>query len=185
MKRRTQMKEPYEDVMVRRKIARLEEDLKRARKEINRLAVENKSKIRGDFDSDHMRSSLKLMNEFQLDKKRLEEEVNFWRGKAGELENAVKDREPERLNTMEGINFMGQKMVIELDSFEKKFGAHVRQVSDMLCDVDINSRLNVEKSLDAIGEEIGELRKRVTNSLTLNNFNLSTSLRRDRTGGLI
>lgn len=71
------MKESYDDVMVKRKIARLEEDLKRSRKEINRLAIENKSKVRGDVGSEHMKSSLKLMNEFQLDKKRLEEELNF------------------------------------------------------------------------------------------------------------
>jgi len=63
--------------MVKRKIARLEEDLKRSRKEINRLAIENKSKVRGDVGSEHMKSSLKLMNEFQLDKKRLEEELSF------------------------------------------------------------------------------------------------------------
>lgn len=77
IKRKQQMKETYDDVMVKRKIARLEEDLKRARKEINRLAIENKSKIRGDIGSENVKSSLKLMNEFQLDKKRLEEELNF------------------------------------------------------------------------------------------------------------
>jgi len=77
VKRKYQMKESYDDVMVKRKIARLEEDLKRARKEINRLAIENKSKVRGDIGSDSMKSSLKLMNEFQLEKKRLEEEVSF------------------------------------------------------------------------------------------------------------
>lgn len=63
--------------MVKRKIARLEEDLKRSRKEINRLAIENKSGVRGDLGSDSMKSSLKLMNEFKLEKTRLEEEVNF------------------------------------------------------------------------------------------------------------
>jgi len=106
--------------MVKRKIARLEEDLKRSRKEINRLAVENKSKVRGDFGSDHMKSSLKLVNEFQLEKKRLEEEVNFYKSKTQELEYSVRDKEPERQNTLEGINFMGTKMAIELDAFEKK-----------------------------------------------------------------
>lgn len=71
------MKESYDDVMVKRKIARLEEDLKRSRKEINRLAVETKSQVRGDFNSENMKTSLKLMNEFTLEKKRLEEEINF------------------------------------------------------------------------------------------------------------
>jgi len=71
------MKESYDDVMVKRKIARLEEDLRRARKEVNRFAVENKSKIRGDLASGDMKSSLKLMNEFQLEKKRLEEELSY------------------------------------------------------------------------------------------------------------
>lgn len=75
------MKEPLDDVMVKRKIARLEEDLKRSRKEINRLAIENKSKIRGDVGTDNVKTSLKLMNEFQLEKKRLEEELNFYKNK--------------------------------------------------------------------------------------------------------
>jgi len=86
VKRKHQMKENYDDVMVKRKIARLEEDLKRSRKEINRLAVENKSKIRGDIGSEHMKSSLKLVNEFQLEKKRLEEEVMFYKSKCQEME---------------------------------------------------------------------------------------------------
>lgn len=81
LKRRQQMKEPLDDVMVKRKIARLEEDLKRSRKEINRLAIENKSKIRGDVGTDNVKNSLKLMNEFQLEKKRLEEELNFYKTK--------------------------------------------------------------------------------------------------------
>lgn len=130
IKRKQQMKEPYEDVIVKRKIARLEEDLKRSRKEINRLAVENQSKVRGDFSSQHMKSSLKMVNEFQLEKKRLEEEVAFWKAKSGQMETQIKDKEPERITTMEGINFMGTKMLIEVDSFEKKFQGNVRQVSD-------------------------------------------------------
>lgn len=56
------MNEPYDDIMVKRKIARLEEDLKRSRIEINRLAIENKSKVRGDINSDNMKNSLKMVN---------------------------------------------------------------------------------------------------------------------------
>lgn len=124
------MKESYDDVMVKRKIARLEEDLKRSRKEINKLAIENKSKIRGDLGSDNMKSSLKLMNEFTLDKKRLEEEVHFYKSKNNELEYSLLNKEPERINTMEGINFMGTKMLIEIESFEKKVQENNRKVSD-------------------------------------------------------
>lgn len=64
----------------------MEEDLKRARKEINRLAIESKSKIRGDIGTDNMQSSLKIVNELTLDKKRVEEELNFYKSKNKELE---------------------------------------------------------------------------------------------------
>lgn len=163
------MKESYDDVMVKRKIARLEEDLKRARKEINRLAVENKSQIRGDLVSGNMKSSLKIVNEFQLEKKRLEEEVSFYKHKNHNLESTMRDKEPERMNTMEGINFMGTKMLIEIDSFDKKFKANYKNVQDTLSNVDINSRLAIEKSLDNTQEELNELKKRVDNSILLNN----------------
>lgn len=126
------MQESYDDVIVKRKIARLEEDLRRSRAEINRLAIESKSRIRGDTNSDNVKSSMKMMNEFQLEKKRLNEELGYYKGKNTELENALKDREPERMNTMEGIGFMGSKMLIELDTFENKYKAHVRSISDIL-----------------------------------------------------
>jgi len=51
----------------------------------------------------------------------------------------------------------------------------VHAISEVLADVDIGSRLNVEKQLDAVGEEIVELKRRVDNSLALNNFNLTAS----------
>jgi len=51
-----------------------------------------------------------------------------------------------------------------------------------LADVDISSRLNVEKQLDAIGDEIVELKRRVDNSIALNNYNMSTSFKRDVKG---
>lgn len=114
------MQESYDDVMVKRKIARLEEDLRRSRNEINTLAIESKSKIRGDTNSTGVKTSMKMMNEFQLEKKRLSEELNFYKKKNVELESLLKDKEPERINTMEGIGFMGSKMVIEIDSFENK-----------------------------------------------------------------
>jgi hypothetical protein len=82
--------------MVKKKISRLEEDLKKAKQQINRLAVENKSKIRGDEGSTKVKTSLKLMNEFQLEKKRLEEEVSFLKTQNKDLGKTIKNREPER-----------------------------------------------------------------------------------------
>lgn len=163
--------------MVKRKIARLEEDLRRSRNEINTLAIESKSKIRGDTNSTGVKTSMKMMNEFQLEKKRLTEEMNFYKKKNAELESLLKDKEPERINTMEGIGFMGSKMVIEIDSFENKYKGHCKQISDILAYCDINSRLGIEKKLDEIQEEIQELKRRTDNSVTLNNFNLTTSTR--------
>jgi len=89
----------------------------------------------------------------------------------------MKDNAPERINTMEGINFMGNKMVIEIDSFEKKFHNQVRKVTDALSHVDVNSRIAIEKSLDSAAEELTDLKKRVENSLLLNSYNMSTMSR--------
>lgn len=164
--------------MVKRKIARLEEDLKRARKEINKLAIENKSQVRGDICSEGVKGSLRLMNEFQLEKKRLEEEVAFYRNRNHQLENSLRDKEPERINTMEGINFMGTKMLVEVEGFDKKVRNEFKQVEGLLGNTDINTRLGVEKHLDAVAEEISELKKNVENSIVLNNFNLTTSVRK-------
>jgi len=118
--------------MVKRKVARLEEDLRRSRTEINKLAIETKSKIRGDTNSTNVKSSMKLVNEFQLEKKRLNEELIYYKKKNVELEHVLKDKEPERINTMEGIGFMGSKMMIEIDSFENKYRGHCKQISDVL-----------------------------------------------------
>lgn len=93
------------------------------------------------------------------------------------MEQVSLSREPERVNTMEGINFMGTKMLIEVDSFEKRYQEGVRQVANVLTNVDINSRLSVEKNLDQVGEEIQNLRKRVENSIVLNNFNMTSTKR--------
>eukprot|EP00341_Mesodinium_pulex_P004101 CAMPEP_0116937634 /NCGR_PEP_ID=MMETSP0467-20121206/31619_1 /TAXON_ID=283647 /ORGANISM="Mesodinium pulex, Strain SPMC105" /LENGTH=80 /DNA_ID=CAMNT_0004619483 /DNA_START=1238 /DNA_END=1480 /DNA_ORIENTATION=+ len=79
---------------------------------------------------------------------------------------------------MEGINFMGTKMLIEIDSFEKKFQENTRRVHDVLSAVDINSRLGVEKNLDTVYDEINELKKRVQNSIQLNEFNMTTNSRK-------
>ena len=89
----------------------------------------------------------------------------------------MKDKEPERKNTMEGIGFMGSKMLIELDSFENKFKTKYKQIADVLAQCDISSRLGIEKKLDEVADEIQELKKRTDNSITLNNFNLSTSFK--------
>jgi len=94
------------------------------------------------------------------------------------MEFSIQDREPERMNTMEGINFMGTKMLIEIDSFEKKFQENTRRVHDVLSAVDINSRLGVEKNLDTVYDEINELKKRVQNSIQLNEFNMTTNSRK-------
>jgi len=93
------------------------------------------------------------------------------------MEQVSLSRAPERVNTMEGINFMGTKMLIEVDSFEKRYQEGVRQVANVLTNVDINSRLSVEKNLDQVGEEIQNLRKRVENSIVLNNFNMTSTKR--------
>lgn len=93
------------------------------------------------------------------------------------MESSLKDKEPSRVNTMEGINFMGHKMLIEVDSFEKKFNDSMRHVHNVLGSVDINSRLEVEKNLDSVAEEINELKRRVENSIVLNEYNIKTSMR--------
>jgi len=49
--------------MVKRKVARLEEDLRRSRTEINTLAIQSKSKIRGDTNTTNVNKSMKMMNE--------------------------------------------------------------------------------------------------------------------------
>lgn len=169
------MQESYDDVMVKRKVARLEEDLRRSRTEINTLAIQSKSNIRGDTNTTNVNKSMKMMNEFQLEKKRMSEELNFFKKKNGELESVLKDKEPERVNTLEGIGFMGSKMMIEIDSFENKYKSHCRQITDVLAYCDINSRLGIEKKLDEIADEIAELKRRTDNSITMNNFNLTTS----------
>lgn len=70
---------------------------------------------------------------------------------------------------MEGIHFMGVKMGIEVDSFQERYQGYVRSINDTLSNVDINSRLSIEKNLDCIQEEINELKKRIDNSIQLNN----------------
>jgi len=177
IKRKQQMKEPYDDVMVKRKIARLEEDLKRARKEINKLAIENKSKIRGDIGSENVKSSLKLMNEFQLDKKRLEEELNFYKNKNHEYETRMITGEDEKISIMDGMNFMGNKLRIEIDTFEKKYMNNLRQVSNTLNNTDIETKLKIEKILDNVTDDLQDLKKRVDNAIQLNQFNKTSTLK--------
>jgi len=85
--------------------------------------------------------------------------------------------EDEKISIMDGMNFMGNKLRIEIDTYEKKYMNNLRQVSNILNNTDIDTKLRIEKILDSVTDDLQDLKKRVDNAIQLNQFNKTSTLK--------